>query len=271
MANWVAISRQRHQKAGWQKYTNFTYTAKDHIAPVVHQELHKLLAGKVLAFAPQKDSFILVTVQSLEAGSNWYVTPDGRWIGGYIPAIYRSHPFRLLTADSSTPENKLLCVDGDSGLWSEECKVDQLPVFEESGGLTEELTQLLDFVQKCEDSRALVQRSVDQLQKAGVIVPWNIQWQPSSDDKIKKVEGLFRIDEVKLKALPAEELKALTESAALGVAYAQLFSMAHLQVLRMLGKAKREAVIQSGTQQETQAADVDLDQLFGGDEDVLKF
>lgn len=271
MPNWVALSRQRHQKAGWQKCTNHSFAAQDHVVPVLVQELSKFLMGNVLVFVPAGEQFLLVSLQSLTPNENWYVGPKGKWMGGYLPAAYRGHPFRLLSANGVASQNKMLCADADSGLWNDECQLDQRPVFDESGELSEELNKTLEFLKQCEDNRVATQERVDQLNDAGLIIPWNIKWQAKQDDEVKQIAGLYRIDEVKLKSLAPETLKALTESGALALVYAQLFSMHSLHVLKMFGQARLNVEEKMQEKTEQGAENVDLDQLFGGDEDVFKF
>ncbi len=269
MSNWVAISRQRHQKASWQKPENYGFALQDHVAPVLVEEVPHLQSSKVLVFVPQPDSsFLLVTLQGLKPGENWFVRPNGRWLDGYIPAIYRGHPFRLLSAQADKPESKVLCADTSSECWSEDEKLAFSPVFNEEAELSEELAQVLTFLQKCEDNRVLTQQWVDQLSAAELIVPWNIKWQADKASQVQQVQGLYRIDEIKLKNLAAETLKELAGSGALSLAYAQLFSTHHMRVLRMLSQARPKA---NKVVPVDEKGEVDLDQLFGADEDIFKF
>lgn len=271
MANWIALSRQRHLLAGWQAPANYNFAKNDHLVPVLAEEVPKLLASKVLAFTRQSaDQFIFVTLMSLKPEENWFVNPHGKWVAGYSPSLYRSYPFRLLSINPSNTEMKGLCVDTDSGLWFDEIGVEHFPVFTEEGELSQKLSEMLTFLKKCEDNRLLTQHWVDQLDEAGVIVPWNIQWQPDPEGSVQGVKGLYRIDEGKLKALSGDQLKGLTESGALSLAYGQLYSMHHLSLLKALYQAWQRTK-GSAPVEATSTDEPDLDELFGGDDDVLKF
>ena len=49
-----------------------------------------------------------------EIADDVLVAPDGRWLGGYVPACFRRHPFRLVPKQGT--DQTVLCVDTDSGL-----------------------------------------------------------------------------------------------------------------------------------------------------------
>lgn len=267
----MAVSRQRHRTAGWQKCTTYAPATGEHIVPVVVEELKQLLANKVLAFASTPDQrYLLVAIQSLRPDENWYLNMEGGWLPGYVPSFYRAYPFRLLAADANNPEAKTLCVDTNSSLWKEEVGVGDLAVFDDSGELAKEMAETFEFLQKCENNRILTQQWVDQLSEAELIAPWKITWQPADQDSPQQVQGLFRIDSERLKDLSAETAKALVDTGAMGLVYAQLFSSNNLRTLQMLQKVRAGIAAKSQLAQGAQA-EVNLDELFGGDEDVLKF
>jgi hypothetical protein len=66
------------------------------------------------------------------------------------------------------------------------------------------------------------------LKDAGVLEEGSLQLQAPGSKEAQKIGGFLVVSEAKLKALPADALKKLMNADALGLAYAQLFSMGSL-------------------------------------------
>jgi hypothetical protein len=77
------------------------------------------------------------------------------------------------------------------------------------------------------------------LKDAGVLEEGSLQLQPNEGGEAQRIGGFLVVSESKLKALPADALKKLLEADALGLAYAQLFSMGSLNQLLVEQPAKR--------------------------------
>jgi hypothetical protein len=75
-----------------------------------------------------------VALQGLENGKNLFVAPDGRWLGGYIPAALRGYPFKVLQ-DNSEPPRHFLCFDEESDLLVDATEPNSQPFFKEDGTL----------------------------------------------------------------------------------------------------------------------------------------
>ncbi|CAO1661573.1 SapC family protein [Halomonas sp. NYA30] len=228
------ISPLKHRNAGWKRPARYFYAADDVVAPVVMAELSHVLTSMPLAFvhADEEAPFQLVAVQSLQPGRNVYVAPDGRWLGQYIPAFYRSYPFRMLAIGSTT--QTALCVDTSQGCFKEQCSDEDEPLFTDDGELSESLAAVKTFINAFEKNRLMTHQCVTELASAGVIEPWAVHLSHSEShvseaESAQDVKGLHRINEAKLKALPAETLRELAVSGALSIAYAQLFSEQRLQ------------------------------------------
>jgi len=235
--NYIPVSPVTHRAAGWARTSRYFFAARDVVVPVVMAELSHLLTSMPLAFVHKSDEapFQLVAVQSLQSGLNVYVAPDGRWLGQYVPAFYRSYPFRMMPIEGS--ERNALCVDpSEESGFTPAAGEGQKRLFEHDGELTEDLSSVRTFLEALEKNRRTTSARVAELAEHEVIVPWALhlsqgEKDQSADPSAQPVRGLHRIDEAKLKQLPAEALQVLTQSGALSLAYAQLFSeqrMTHL-------------------------------------------
>lgn len=121
------------------------------------------------------------------------------------------------------------------------------------------------------DTEVLTQRLVDALQATELIQPWALNIKQG--EHTIPVEGLYRIDEAALNALPDETLLSLRQ--ALPLVYAQLFSMNQLAMLpkaaRMQTQIKGQLAAKAAGQAQSQAQPVsDMDFLFPPG-DTMKF
>lgn len=234
MPTYHPITTERHGNKYWHRYTDYRFAANEAIAPLVGAELPKAVLSLPMAFVEQEDTFLLVAVLGIETGKNLHVAPDGRWIQSYIPAFFRSHPFRLANTGDG---QQVLCIDEDSGLLME----DEGEAFIDTEGQPAEAIQgILKFLTAIEHGRVATARACAVLGAHGLIVPWPIT--VKGDDSDKQIAGLFKIDETKLTELSPEALAELRDAGALPVIYCQLLSMQHLPLLGELAQVHAKAV-----------------------------
>ena len=246
----------------FKRYSSYSFAVKDTLAPLVLKELARACTGMPIGFAKAKDTFMPVAVLGLAAGTNLFVAPNGRWVGHYVPAVYRGYPFSL----ANGPEGKLiLCFDEQSGLLSDN---EGEPFFGEDEKLTDAVNQVLGFLTQLASNRQATQRVCAALEKHGLIEPWPIKLKGKEDDAVTTVEGVFRISEERLSQLDEKSLYALHQSGALPVIYCQLLSMQHLSILSGLAKA-RQAAEQQAALPKNDAGDIDLS--FLADDTTISF
>ena len=264
MPRYVALSKSAHRQAGIVP-AGLSHALNVAAVPVVAEELPQLLPTMALAFVPasgQEGELELAALQSLQAGVNVYVHTNGRWIGGYQPAWYRAHPFKLLPDDTGT--HQVVCVDETAEALTLDAGEHAVRLFDDQGEPTQRLKDTITFLEKLANAKKLTQTLVHQLQQAGVIVPWHVTVRQPDHEAGRQVPGLHHVDENALKALPADTLAELAKSGALTVAYAQLLSEHRLKGLERLYQLRTAA------ENEAPKDEVDLDELFdGGDDDIM--
>lgn len=231
MPRLVAISRTQHAGRRWLPYTSYAFAAGDALAPLVAAELPAATLRLPIGFAARDGAFVPVAVQGLAPGRNLFVAPDGRWLGGYVPAAYRSHPFHLAKS-AAGPE--VLCFDEDSVLLAADGAGGE-PFFADDGQPAARIVEVLAFLRTLEAGRRATAQICAALHRHGVLQPWPITVKGEAGEQ--RVDGLFRIDEAAFNALPAEALLELRAAGALPVVYCQLLSMQCLPVLGQLAAA----------------------------------
>lgn len=228
MPNFQVISKTAHAGKHFVRPQSYGFAACDALVPIVLQELAKACMVLPTAFAQPNGRWEPVAVQGLRPGQNVWVAPDGRWLGGYIPAAYRGYPFALL---ANSQGQSVLCMDMDSGLLRD---AEGEVLLDKEGKPSQALNEVLEFLQQVAHNRVPTQTACDLLAQHQLLQPWALRVQ--TDEGEKPVQGLFCVHEEALRQLEAGALKALQQCGALQLAYMQLLSMQHIAKLGELTK-----------------------------------
>jgi hypothetical protein len=246
MPRFAVVSRERHEQKKWLRFNGYGFAAADAQAPIVVAELARAALSMPCAFLEQSGRYTLVAVLSVIPGRNMFVGPGGRWLGPYVPAWFRTHPFRMFPQQGT--DKVVLCVDEESGLVVEREAVK--PVFET-------LTEV-------ERSRRATDLAVAALAQAGVIRPWPIKVKTDQGDQA--ISGLHGIDAAALHALPDDEFVKLRTTSALPIAYAQMLSAGQLGVFERLARLHQPVPSPVGALPES------IDSLFANlKDDLIRF
>ncbi|MCO4785273.1 MAG: SapC family protein [Marinomonas atlantica] len=261
MSNWHALSKEKHANAGWVSPTGYPQAKTDAIAPLLMAEMGHAMAYYPFAFAPIEGGvYRLNVLMSFESETNLFVNFQSKWMVPYVPAVYRSYPFNMM---QNTEGGHVLAVDVDSEFFHESAESEDQVVLSDDGQPSDSLKPLIEFMQQ----RLLQQQQTDQLVaqlvEKNLVEEWPIELKYGPDDEdVRKLAGLYRINEKALQELPETELSELAKSGALAIAYAQLFSLARLKDLQT-----RYVQFKQQTQQQAAPEEIDLDKLFDGDSD----
>lgn len=230
MTKFAAVTKERHAGKSWAKFESYRFAAGDNLAPLVGAEVAGAALTMPMAFIKERDHFRLVGLLSLTPGQNMFVSPDGRWIGAYVPSGFRGYPFRLAKTGGS--DDLILCVDEDSGLVRDDESAE--PFFDGSGEIAGEIREIMDFLGHIEKNRTVTDLAVSAIAEAGLITEWGLTVRDR--DREKPVAGLYIIDEAKLNSLDDGAFLELRKSQALPIAYAQLLSMGNIRLFEKLSK-----------------------------------
>jgi hypothetical protein len=252
------VTRTRHGNQRWLRVAGYPFAAKDAAAPLVSHEMQRAVLALPTGFVQQEGGFALVAVQGFVPGRNLFVAADGRWLGGYIPAVYRSYPFQFAKTEDG---RGVLCVDEGSGLLTQDTSQGE-PFFDDEGKLAKPVGEIMEFLSQLRAARFETERACAALKEHNLLRPWQIQLKSDAGEP-RKVQGLFRVDEAALNALPATGLTALRDAGALKLAYAQLLSMQHLPMLAKLAQGQAQSAAAQGLRV-TPDGDLDLEFLNKG-------
>jgi hypothetical protein len=230
MAQFIPLTSSRHGNKSLSPIRSYAFAASASIVPIAATEFGHVASSMPIAFIEEAGSYKAVALLSPIAARNLFVMESGRWVGRYVPTLFRTYPFRLVCREPAS-DDWVLCIDeacpdlSDAG-------GDARPLFSAEGSLAPWAKAIGDLLRDFERGRHIANRAVAALAEAGALCPWEIKIRQKDGEQILK--GLHRIDETALGKLNDEAFLGLRRALALPLAYAQLLSIAQLEVLQHL-------------------------------------
>ena len=238
MRSFAIIQRDTFVGKGWLPHRGYSFCRSQTTLPLVAAELTKAAAAMPIALIRDQNTghFQLIGLCSLDEGRNLFVAPDGKWLGGYVPAVLRGYPFGLARVENS--EQVLLAIDEASGLVVNNSEANAQPFFDKQGAPADTVRQILGFLTQVDANLITTNRALLHLQEADLIVPWTITL--NTEGNTKNVNGLFRIDIDKIRSLNNNDFLKLRENDALFLAFNQSFSTAHINIFETLSQIQNK-------------------------------
>lgn len=259
-----ALSPSQHANHVWIRSQDYRYAANHQFYPLVGAEFGKACLAFPIAFLQDDGRFFPIALLGLNKEHNLFVNSQGQWLGDYIPAQLRTHPFELaLSADRKT----LLCFDAASELVRPEAAARGerfTRIFDRDGQLAPELKQLVSFYEQIQTNKELTYAACKRLVDYDLLAPWELQAWDRVNQTPYTLSGLYRVDEKALEDLPLEQLADLKNKGVLTFIYSHLISTHLVERLEKLHEQHEKERVQN-----EQTANINLDQLFGEEEDDL--
>ena len=228
------LNREQHAKLGLvHKDKPYGFAATGSAVPLTVTEFTMAAANFPIIFAG--DDKVALAVMGLNTNENLFINADGSIeLGTYIPAYVRRYPFVL--ANDDTDQRLIVCIDRGTDLLVEG---GQTALFDDKGEPTEYTQNCIKFCDDFEVERRRTESFVKLLKdndrfelKTAMFTPVDEAGQPTEPQKVAEY---FGVSEEKLNALPAEKIKELQSSGALGQIYAHLVSLVGWD--RLIGRA----------------------------------
>ncbi|MEX6724405.1 SapC family protein [Parapedomonas caeni] len=222
----VPLAASVHGKLVMTEARDCKYAANTHAIPITVDEFVMVQRHYPIIFGGG-DSPVPLALVGLMDNENQFIDAEGQWRPGtYVPAYVRRYPFLLAKL---TPEAKELSL----------CFDDSAPIFttgEESNLFdgnepTERTKAILQF---CEQFEIAIQRTrafMNELKELDLLMDGEAQIQPANGAAPANFRGFRMISEQKLHELRGDQVRKMVKSGALGLIYAHLFSLSHIQGL----------------------------------------
>ena len=175
----------------------------------------------VFASADGIRGFSPVIVLGLADGQNLFVDDKGQWAAdAYLPAFVRRYPFcisRIFT-DGKQQADRVICVARSH--------VDPsgAALYDAAGASTPQWASYEKLLSEFEKDLDLTSAVCERLAGLGLFSPFRFQIK-QGDATGLTLEGMYRIDESRLAALPAEQIKALVAEGMMGRIYTHIQSL----------------------------------------------
>lgn len=225
----VPVSPERHRNLSWHGFSDYGFAYGEAVIPLILTEMPRACTDMPIGFIRQQDEIAPVAICSLVPGKNYYIAPDGRWLGTYVPAILRAYPFALLkgVAEEGGEPTTLVCIDEQSGLLTERSDLeDARPFFNDEDQPVGKFAQVLNFLIQLDQERRATRKVCELLGELELLVEWPMKVE--TGEGLQDVTGVMRIDEDKLQALPDDAFLRLRKAGAMPFIYTQLLSIQRL-------------------------------------------
>lgn len=225
------LDSNKHAQLGLTKtQDSFSFAAATNIVPVVINEITFAMTHYPLVFIMEEGATVpaLVALVGNGDGKNQFVSAEGAWRAQtYVPAWVSRYPFILVNQNAESP-NAALAFDPTSELLSDKHPVKLL----KDSQATEALNGVLEFQRNMASSLEATAAVAKALNEAQILEAAGLTFNsPDGKSEPKTVSGFMVVNETKLRALDGAALQKLNQANALGLAYAQRFSMKNLKNL----------------------------------------
>ncbi|MFC5743828.1 SapC family protein [Dyella tabacisoli] len=223
----VPLNRTQHKDLRLKGVPSLKFATNVHSVPLTGVEFPAAARDLPILFAGQgvEDAGPMALL-GLRQNENLFVDANGQWEANiYIPAFVRRYPFVLAEKPADQVEGDDFTVFLDEayeGFGSEEG--DRL--FKEDGTDTELLSNAVNFLGEFQQHVGRTQWFMEQLRKHDLLEPRNIQLQ--KDGKSINLNGLFVVNEEKLRQLDEKTTHEFLKEGVFGWIYAHLLSLANI-------------------------------------------
>ena len=247
----VPLNRTEHKDFRLKSVLNMKFAMNAHSVPLTCAEFPLAARDLMIVFAGTDVANAgPIALLGLRENENLYIDAAGQWEPNiYIPAFVRRYPF-VLGEKPPGQENGDFTVFLDDGYEGFNATEGQR-LFNEDGTDTEMLTQAVSFLSEFQQNIERTRLFMDQLVKHDLLEPRNVQLRkgdPNSGQGIT-LNGLFMVNEEKLRALDEKATQELMRDGWLGWVYAHLLSLANIDRLaqRLSGREQADTAAVAST------------------------
>lgn len=216
----VVLDREQH-KGLRVRNGDARFASNNQAVPLLVTEFPEACLEYPIVFSKgNQGQWLALALTGLTADSNAFVDDKGAWNARYVPASVRRYPFILaegegdqlsLAADLSAPQ---LGQEGE-------------PLFDEKGEPTELVRNVMNLLGEFQGQAKLTEAVAQKLEEAQLLIQQNLEVR-LGDGRNAVVEGVWIVDENKLRELPDDKILAWFKGGELTAIHAQMLSLRNL-------------------------------------------
>lgn len=220
MANPVLLDPAAHAGLRVRDIPDFTITEGQQILAITVHEFSQVAIDCPIVFIKNAENgqFQPVLLLGLAQGENLMLQGD-TWLGNYYPGALRLSPFKLMMLGADS-DRVTVGIDTDSKLVNES---EGEALFDESGELSEYMQKKRDQLENYFQQGRITQAFCSLLAEKDLLVAQSLTM---DIDGVKvRVDGIYLVDEKKMRELSDEEVLDLNHRGFLQALYAHLISL----------------------------------------------
>lgn len=213
----VVLDRQQHKSLRFSP-ADARFAARNQAVPLLAPEFPEACMEYPIVFAKGQDGrWLALAVTGLQPQTNAFVDAKGQWNARYVPASVRRYPFILAEGEG----NKLsLAVDLSAPHFAGQGE----PLFDDKGEPSDLVNKLMPMLADFQAQALQTAAMLKEFEDAGLLTQQNLQVR-LGDGREASVEGVWVIDEPKLRQLPDEKVLAWFKGGQLAVLHAHMLSL----------------------------------------------
>lgn len=227
----VVLDREQHKGLRIQA-ADALFASTNQAVPLLAAEFPEASLEYPIVFSQGQDGqWMALALTGLKQGVNAFVDAKGQWNARYVPASVRRYPFILAETGTEggqkgAPQQLSLAAD----LAAPQLGTKGQALFDDKGEPTEVMknimTLLADFQNQAKQTSAIAQK----LAEAGLLTQQTLQVR-LGEDRNAAVEGVWIVNEAKLRELPDDKILAWFKGGELAVIHAHMMSLRNLMPL----------------------------------------
>jgi hypothetical protein len=225
----VPLNRTQHKDLRLKGIPSLKFAAAAHSVPLTGAEFPVAARDVPILFAGQSmDDAGPMALLGLRQNENLLVDENGQWeTGVYVPAFVRRYPFILAEKPEGAEGDDFTVYldEAYEGFGSEEGE----RLFKEDGSDSEMLANAVGFLGEFQQHVTRTHWFMDQLRKHQLLEPRNIRLE--KDGNAINLNGLFVVNEEKLRQLDEKTAHEFLKEGVLGWIYAHLLSLPNIDRL----------------------------------------
>ncbi|WP_374348829.1 SapC family protein [Chitinimonas sp.] len=214
-----------HGELKLKQVDNYGFASQAHAVPVVGPEFGDVSREYVIAFAQTgENDYAALAMLGFRQQENLFVAADGKWDARYVPVFLRRYPFITSEVEGG---DAIVCIDevGARDLSSP----DGMPLFE-NGQPTDSTKQMAEILFRLRDDANRDKVWIKEIVDAGLLKSVSASAELPGGETVN-MDGMFVIDEDKLREIPADKAADWLKRGLLSLVYAHLFSLGNLNAL----------------------------------------
>jgi hypothetical protein len=214
-----------HGNLKLRQIEHFHYAEKLHAVPVVGSEFNDVMREYVIAFAQQPEgTYAVLAMLGFRQEENLFIDSEGKWDARYVPVFVRRYPFVTSEVEGG---DAIICIDETA---AKALASDDGTALFENGEPTDATKQMAETLFRLRDDANRDKLWIKEIVDAGLLKSVSASAQTLKGETVS-MDGMFVIDEDKLRELPADKAAEWLKKGLMSLIYAHLFSLGNLSGL----------------------------------------